>query len=93
MAMPAAPAPTVTTLTMCDKQGALYVGCPGMNWAQAEMAKVTNPEQTPGTLAEKLVGAGFVTIDGLKAADPEAFNNIDGLDPEEVKAAVARLND
>ena len=43
--------------------------------------------------AEKLVGAGFVTIDGLKAADPEAFNNIDGLDPEEVKAAVARLND
>jgi malate dehydrogenase (oxaloacetate-decarboxylating) len=28
-----------------------------MNWAQAEMAKVTNPDQTPGTLAEKLVGA------------------------------------
>jgi malate dehydrogenase (oxaloacetate-decarboxylating) len=44
-------------ITMCDKQGALYVGCPGMNWAQAEMAKVTNPDQTPGTLAEKLVGA------------------------------------
>ena len=46
-----------TNITMCDKQGALYEGCPGMNWAQAEMAKRTNPDQTPGTLAEKLVGA------------------------------------
>ena len=44
-------------ITMCDKQGALYAGCPGMNWAQAEMAEKTNPDQTPGTLAEKLVGA------------------------------------
>ena len=46
-----------TNITMCDKQGALYEGCPGMNWAQAEMAKRTNPDQTPGTLADKLVGA------------------------------------
>ena len=44
-------------ITMCDKQGALYEGCLGMNWAQAEMARITNPNQTPGTLAEKLVGA------------------------------------
>lgn len=44
-------------ITMCDRQGALYVGAPGMNWAQAEMAKRTNPSQAPGTLAEKLVGA------------------------------------
>ncbi len=44
-------------ITMCDKQGALYPGCPGMNWAQAEMAACTNPDGTPGTLAEKLVGA------------------------------------
>ena len=42
--------------------------------------------------AEKLVGAGFVTVDGLKAADPEAFNNIEGLDPDEVNAAIAKLN-
>ena len=34
-----------TNITMCDKQGALYEGCPGMNWAQAEMAKLTNPDQ------------------------------------------------
>ena len=46
-------------ITMCDRQGALYVGCPGMNWAQAEMAARTNPDQTPGTLAEKLVMAAL----------------------------------
>ena len=46
---------------------------------------------SPAT-AEKLVGAGFVTVDGLKAADPEAFNNVDGLDLDEVNAAIARLN-
>ena len=34
-------------ITMCDRQGALYAGCPGMNWAQAEMAARTNPDQTP----------------------------------------------
>ena len=44
-------------VTMCDRQGALYVGAPGMNWAQAEMAAITNPDQTPGSLAQKLVGA------------------------------------
>ena len=46
-----------TNITMCDKQGALYVGAEGMNWAQAEMAACTNPDQSGGTLAEKLVGA------------------------------------
>ena len=69
-------------ITMCDKQGALYVGCPGMNWAQAEMAERTNPDQTPGTLAEKLVGAdvfigasapGLVTTEMVKTMNPDAI--------------------
>ena len=42
--------------------------------------------------AGKLVAAGFVTVDGLKAADPEAFNSVEGLDVSEVLAAVERLN-
>ena len=37
-----------SNITMCDKMGALYEGAPGMNWAQAEMARLTNPDQTPG---------------------------------------------
>ena len=42
--------------------------------------------------AGKLVAAGFVTVDGLKAADSEAFSTVEGLDVNEVTAAVERLN-
>ena len=59
-------------ITMCGRRGALYDGMPGMNWAQAEMAKVTNPDQTPGTLAEKLVGADvFIGTSGPGVATKE----------------------
>ena len=92
-------------ITMCDKQGALYVGCPGMNWAQAEMAALTNPDQTPGTLAEKLVGAdvfigtsapGLVTTEMVKTMNPDAIlfacaNPTPEIFPEDAKAGGARI--
>ena len=92
-------------ITMCDKQGALYDGCPGMNWAQAEMAKRTNPDQTPGTLAEKLVGAdvfigtsapGLVTGEMVASMNPDAIifacaNPTPEIFPEEAKAGGARV--
>ena len=92
-------------ITMCDKQGALYVGCPGMNWAQAEMAKVTNPDQTPGTLAEKLVGAdvfigtsapGILTADMVSKMNKDAIvfacaNPTPEIFPDVAKAAGARI--
>ena len=92
-------------ITMCDKQGALYVGCPGMNWAQAEMAALTNPEQTPGTLAEKLVGAdvfigtsapGLVTTEMVKAMNPDAIlfacaNPTPEIFPDDAFAGGARI--
>ena len=94
-----------TNITMCDKQGALYAGCPGMNWAQAEMAQRTNPEQTPGTLAEKLVGAdvfigtsapGIVTTEMVKTMNPDAIlfacaNPTPEIFPEDAKAGGARI--
>ena len=94
-----------TNITMCDKQGALYEGCPGMNWAQAEMAKRTNPDQTPGTLAEKLVGAdvfigtsapGIVTGEMVSRMNKDAIifacaNPTPEIFPEEAKAAGARV--
>ncbi len=59
-------------ITMCGRRGALYDGMPGLNWAQAEMAKITNPDQTPGTLAEKLVGADvFIGTSGPGVATKE----------------------
>ena len=92
-------------ITMCDKQGALYAGCPGMNWAQAEMAKVTNPDQTSGTLAEKLVGAdvfigtsapGLVTREMVETMNRDAIifacaNPTPEIFPEEAKAGGARI--
>ena len=92
-------------ITMCDKQGALYEGCPGMNWAQAEMAKRTNPDQTPGTLAEKLVGAdvfigtsapGIVTGEMVSRMNKDAIifacaNPTPEIFPEVAKAAGAKV--
>ena len=92
-------------ITMCDKQGALYVGCPGMNWAQAEMAALTNPDQTPGTLAEKLVGAdvfigtsapGLVTTEMVKTMNRDAIifacaNPTPEIFPEDARAGGARI--
>lgn len=92
-------------ITMCDKQGALYDGAPGMNWAQAEMAKVTNPDQTPGTLAEKLVGAdvfigtsapGIVTSEMAAKMNRDAIifacaNPTPEIFPEDAKAAGVRI--
>jgi len=92
-------------ITMCDKQGALYVGCPGMNWAQAEMAAKTNPDQTPGTLAEKLKGAdvfigtsapGIVTKEMVASMNRDAIifacaNPTPEIFPEDAKAAGAKV--
>ncbi len=92
-------------ITMCDKQGALYAGCPGMNWAQAEMAALTNPDQTPGTLAEKLVGAdvfigtsapGLLTKEMVATMGRDAIifacaNPTPEIFPEDAKAGGAKI--
>ncbi len=92
-------------ITMCDKMGALYDGCPGMNWAQAEMAGRTNPDQTPGTLAQKLVGAdvfigtsapGIVTREMVASMNRDAIvfacaNPTPEIFPEEAKAGGAAV--
>ena len=92
-------------ITMCDKQGALYPGCPGMNWAQAEMADLTNPEKTGGTLAQKLIGAdvfigtsapGLVTREMVATMNRDAIvfacaNPTPEIMPEEAKAGGAKV--
>ncbi len=92
-------------ITMCDRQGALYKGCEGMNWAQAEMAELTNPEQTGGTLAEKLKGAdvfigtsapGIVTKEMVETMNKDAIifacaNPTPEIFPDEAKAGGAKV--
>ena len=76
-----------------------------MNWAQAEMAKRTNPDQTPGTLAEKLVGAdvfigtsapGLVTREMVATMNKDAIlfacaNPTPEIFPDDAKAGGARI--
>ena len=92
-------------ITMCDRQGALYAQAPGMNWAQAEMALRTNPDQTPGTLAEKLVGAdvfigtsapGIVTREMVATMNRDAIlfacaNPTPEIFPDDAKAGGAAV--
>ena len=93
-------------ITLCDRSGAIYTGrTAGMNWVKEEIAKVTNPEQKSGTLAEILAGAdvfigvsapGSVTVDMVKtmARDPIIFacaNPTPEIFPEDAKAGGAAV--
>lgn len=42
---------------LCDRQGAIYRGMPGLTSAQEEMAQVTNPDNCQGSLAQVIQGA------------------------------------
>ena len=58
--------------TMTDKFGALYEGNPEMNWAQQEIAKVTNREKKQGKLADMMVGADvFIGVSAPNLVTPD----------------------
>ena len=95
-----------TDVTLCDRNGAIYEGREkGMNWIKEEMAKVTNPARTAGTLADVIRGADVfigvsapnsVTQDMVRsmARDPIIFacaNPTPEIFPDDAKAAGARV--
>ena len=43
--------------------------------------------------ARKFVDNGFITVDGVRAADPESLLSIEGIDPDEVQKAKARAGE
>ncbi len=47
----------VKNLILADKNGAIYEGCENLNSAQAEMAKITNPNSEKGSLKDILKNA------------------------------------
>jgi malate dehydrogenase (oxaloacetate-decarboxylating) len=51
----------------CATSGALYVGMPNMNEAKSELARVTNPNNEKGSLADVMRGADVFI--GVSAAD------------------------
>lgn len=92
-------------VTMCDRKGAIYEGRGDLNWIKEEMARVTNLEKKPGTLAESLVGAdvfigvsapGTVTAEMVKTmnTDPIIFacaNPTPEIFPDDAKAGGAKV--
>jgi len=93
-------------VTLCDRSGAVYQGREkGMNWIKQEMAQVTNPAGTQGTLADVMKGAdvfigvsapGSVTQDMVRSMNRDAIlfacaNPTPEIFPEDAKAAGARI--
>ncbi len=96
----------VKNIIMCDINGALCEGYPaGLNPAQAELSKITNPERRRGSLAEVLKGAdaflgvsrpGLLTGEMVRtmAPSPVVFamaNPTPEIFPEEALAAGAAV--
>ncbi len=92
-------------ITLVDKFGAVYEGCPQLNWAQEEMAQVTNLEKKAGSLADALVGAdvfigvsapGTVTTEMVKSMNKDAIvfacaNPTPEIFPDDARAGGARV--
>ena len=92
-------------VTLCDRNGAIYVGREGLNWIKAEMAQVTNLERRRGTLADMLVGSdiligvsapGAVTTEMVRRMAPGAIifacaNPTPEIFPDDAKAGGAAV--
>lgn len=90
---------------MCDKNGILYEGAPNMNWAQEEIARITNPSQNKGSLSDALVDAdifigvsapGIVTKEMVSTMHPDAIvfamaNPVPEIMPDLAKEAGVRV--
>jgi len=93
----------VQNIIVCDRQGAIYTGRPGLDEEKMLIAAMTNQEKQSGTLAEVLVGAdifigvssaGLVTQEMVKrmASRPIVFalaNPTPEIMPAEAEAAGA----
>nr|WP_325196639.1 malic enzyme-like NAD(P)-binding protein [uncultured Oscillibacter sp.] len=92
-------------ITLCDRKGAIYAGRDGLNWIKEEMAQVTNPAKTAGSLADVLVGADVfigvsapnsVTTDMVRTMNKDAIvfacaNPTPEIFPDDAKAGGAAV--
>ena len=64
-------------ITLVDKFGAVYEGCDQLNWAQHEIARVTNRDRRQGTLADMMRGADvFVGVSAPNLVTPEMVSTM-----------------
>ena len=90
---------------MCDKVGIVSTSTQGLNWMQEKMAKLTNPNNETGSLADALKGAdifvgvsapNIVTAEMVKSMAPDSIlfamaNPTPEIMPDVAKAAGARV--
>ncbi len=95
----------LTDVILCDRQGAIYEGRPGLNAQKVEMAKITNRDMCKGSLADALKGAdvfigvsvpGCVTQEMVKSMAPNAIlfpmsNPVPEIMPDLAKEAGAAI--
>lgn len=95
----------VKNLIACDKVGILYRGIENVDDAKKELAKVTNPDNLKGTLADAFVGAdvfigvsapGIVSEDMVRTMNKDSIlfamaNPTPEIMPELAKTAGARV--
>lgn len=95
----------LTDVILCDRQGAIYEGRPGLNAQKVEMAKITNRDICKGSLADALKGAdvfigvsvpGCVTPEMVKSMAPNAIlfpmsNPVPEIMPDLAKEAGAAI--
>ncbi len=92
-------------IIMCNSRGIIDVSTPNLNWMQAKMAEVTNPDHKTGSLADALVGAdifvgvsapGIVTPDMVRTMNKDAIlfalaNPVPEIMPDLAKEAGAKV--
>ncbi len=90
-------------VVLCDRQGAIYEGRPGLDGEKALMAAITNRDKRSGTLSEMLCGAdvfiglsgpGLVTEDDVRTMNHDSIifamsNPVPEIWPDEAKRAGA----
>jgi malate dehydrogenase (oxaloacetate-decarboxylating) len=95
----------LSDVVLCDRQGAIYKGRPGLNSEKAEMAEISNRQMKKGSLADVLRGAdvfigvsapGMVTTEMVKSMSPNAIlfpmsNPTPEIMPDQATAAGAAV--
>lgn len=93
----------VKNVVLCDRKGAIHEGYEDANWAQLEIAKVTNTNKETGSLAEVIKGKdvfigvsapNIVTKEMISTMEEKAIvfamaNPVPEIMPEEAKAGGA----
>ena len=76
-----------TNVILCDKVGIVSTSTEGLNWMQEKMAKITNPNNETGTLADALRGADiFVGVSAPNIVTPEM---VQSMAPDSILFAMA----